>query len=50
MNIMMIIWDRSVDLHRERSTHVVSPTMSVKDRTVVGPPVFQDFATDHILW
>jgi hypothetical protein len=31
----MIIWDRSVDLHRERSPHVVSPTESVKDRTVV---------------
>jgi hypothetical protein len=22
----------------------------VKDRTVVGPPVFQDFVTDHMLW
>jgi hypothetical protein len=26
---------RSVDLHRERSSHVVSPTESVKDRTIV---------------
>jgi hypothetical protein len=37
-------------LHRKRSPHVVSPTVSVKDRTVVGPPVFRDFATDHMLW
>jgi hypothetical protein len=41
--------DWSVDLHRERSPHVVSPTESVKDRTVVDPPVFRDFATDHML-
>jgi hypothetical protein len=48
--IMMLIWDRSVDLHRERSPNVVSLIVSVKDRTVVGPPVFLDFATDRMLW
>jgi hypothetical protein len=27
----------------------VSPIVSVKDRTVVDPPVFRDFATDRVL-
>jgi hypothetical protein len=35
MNVNVDNWDRSVDLHRERSPPVVSPTESVKDRTVV---------------
>jgi hypothetical protein len=38
-----------VDLHRERSPNVVSPIGSVKDHTVVGPPMFRDFATDRML-
>jgi hypothetical protein len=38
--MMMLIRDRSVDLHQERSPNVVSLIVSVKDRTVVGPPVF----------
>jgi hypothetical protein len=46
---MMLIQDRLVDLHRKRSPNVVSPIMSVKDRIVVGPPVFQDFVTDCML-
>jgi hypothetical protein len=46
---MMLIRDRSVDLHQERSPNVVSLIVSVKDRTVVGPPVFWDFATDRML-
>jgi hypothetical protein len=48
--IMMLIWDWSVGLYQERSPNVVSPIVSVKDRTVVGPPMFQDFATDRMLW
>jgi hypothetical protein len=47
--MMMLIWDRLVDLHQERSPNVVSPIVSVKDRTVVGPPVFWDFATDRMV-
>jgi hypothetical protein len=39
-----------VGLHWERSPNVVSPIVLVKDRTVVGLPVFQDFVTDHMLW
>jgi hypothetical protein len=48
--IMMLIWDQSVDLHQERSPNVVSLIVSIKDRTVVGPHVFRDFATDLMLW
>jgi hypothetical protein len=33
----------------ERSPNVVSPIVPVKDHTVVGPPVFRDFATGHML-
>jgi hypothetical protein len=40
----------SVDLHQERSPNVVSLIVSIKDRTVVGPHVFRDFATDLMLW
>jgi hypothetical protein len=47
--MMMVIWDRSVDLHRERSLNVVSLIVSIKDCTIVGPPVFWDFVTDHML-
>jgi hypothetical protein len=46
---MMLILYRSVDLHRERSPNVLSLIMSVKDHTVVGPPVFRDFANDRML-
>jgi hypothetical protein len=39
-----------VDLHRKRSPNIASPIVSIKDRTVVGTPVFRDFVTDHMLW
>jgi hypothetical protein len=32
-----------------RSPNLVSSIVSVKDRTVIGPPVFRDFATDRML-
>jgi hypothetical protein len=38
-----------VDLHRERSLNVVFEIVSVNDHTVVGPPVFRDFVTNHML-
>jgi hypothetical protein len=37
-----------VDLHQERSLDVVFPIVSVKDHTVVGPPVVRDFATGQM--
>jgi hypothetical protein len=38
-----------VDLHRERSLDVVFLIVSIKDYTVIGPPVFRDFATGHMV-
>jgi hypothetical protein len=50
MNVNMVILsgDRAGGLHREMS-RCSAPPVSVKDRTVVGPPVFRDFATGHML-
>jgi hypothetical protein len=48
MNMVILSGDRAGGLHREMS-QCSAPPMSVKDRTVVGLPMFRDFATNHML-
>jgi hypothetical protein len=47
-NMVILSEDWASGLHCEMS-RCSAPPVSVKDRTVVGPPVFQDFATDRML-
>jgi hypothetical protein len=49
MNMVILSRDRVGGLHHEMS-QCSAPPVSVKDRTVVGPLVFRDFATGHVLW
>jgi hypothetical protein len=49
MNMVILSGDRVSDLHCEMS-RCSAPPVSVMDRTVVGLPVFRDFATNHMLW
>jgi hypothetical protein len=48
MNMVILSKDRAGGLHHEMSRRS-APPVSVKDRTVVGLPVFRDFATDRML-
>jgi hypothetical protein len=47
-NMVILSKDWAGGLHREMS-RCSAPPMSVKDHTVVGPLVFRDFATCHML-
>jgi hypothetical protein len=44
MNMVILSEDRAGDLHHKMS-RCSAPPVSVKDRTIVGLPVFRDFAT-----
>jgi hypothetical protein len=48
MNMIILSGDRVGGLHREMS-RCSAPPVLVKDRTVIGMPVFRDFATNHML-
>jgi hypothetical protein len=47
-NMVILHKDWTGGLHREMS-RCSAPPMSIKDRTVGGPPMFQEFATDRML-
>jgi hypothetical protein len=48
-NMVILSKDWAGGLHREMS-RCSAPPVSIKDRTVVGSPMFRDFATGHMLW
>jgi hypothetical protein len=48
MNMVILSKDRAGSLHCEMSRCSALP-VSVKDHTIVGLPVFRDFATDRML-